>query len=54
GGEVRLLVKPDEVDDRGAARLAEEVVKRIEQEAEYPGSIRVTVIRESRFTQMAK
>lgn len=54
GREVRLLVKPDEVDDRGAARLAEEVVKRIEQEAEYPGSIRVTVIRESRFTQMAK
>ncbi len=54
GREVRLLVKPDEVDDRGAARLAEEVVKRIEQEAEYPGTIRVTVIRESRFTQMAK
>jgi ribonuclease Y len=54
GREIRLIVKPTEVDDLGAARLANEVAKRIELELEYPGQIKVTVIRETRAQQTAK
>lgn len=54
GREVRLIVKPNEVDDMGAARLATEVAKRIENELEYPGQIKVTVIRETRVQRFAK
>jgi ribonuclease Y len=54
GREIRLIVKPLEVDDLGAARLANEVAKRIEKDLEYPGQIKVTVIRETRIQQVAK
>ncbi len=54
GREIRLIVKPNEIDDLGAARLANEVAKRIELELEYAGQIRVTVIRETRVQQIAK
>jgi ribonuclease Y len=54
GREVRLIVKPDQVDDLGAVRLANDVAKRIEKELEYPGQIKVTVIRETRVQQVAK
>jgi len=54
GREIRLIVKPNEVDDMGAARLANEVAKRIEKDMEYPGQIKVTVIRETRVQQVAK
>jgi ribonuclease Y len=54
GREVRLIVRPSEVDDIGAARLANDVAKRIEKELEYPGQIKVTVIRETRVQQVAK
>lgn len=54
GREIRLIVKPLEVDDLGAARLANEVAKRIEKDLEYPGQIKVTVIRETRIHQVAK
>jgi ribonuclease Y len=54
GREIRLIVKPHEVDDLGAAKLANEVAKRIESELEYPGQIKVTVIRETRVQQVAK
>jgi ribonuclease Y len=54
GREVRLIVKPEVVDDMGAVRLANEVAKKIEREMDYPGQIRVTVIRETRFQQIAK
>ena len=54
GRELRLIVKPNEIDDLGAARLAGEVAKRIESEMEYPGQIKVTVIRETRATGLAK
>ena len=54
GREVRLIVKPDELDDLAAARLAAEVARRIENELEYPGQIKVTVIRETRSTETAK
>lgn len=54
GREVRLIVKPNEIDDVGATRLAHEVVTRIEKELEYPGQIKVTVIRETRVQKVAK
>jgi ribonucrease Y len=54
GREIRLIVKPTEIDDLGASRLANEVAKRIEQELEYPGQIKVTVIRETRVHGVAK
>lgn len=54
GREIRLIVRPQEVDDMGAARLANEVAKRIEKDMEYPGQIKVTVIRETRVHQVAK
>ena len=54
GREIRLIVKPLEVDDLGAARLANEVAKKIERDLEYPGQIKVTVIRETRTQQVAK
>lgn len=54
GREVRLIVKPDKVDDLGARRLALQVAKRIEGELEYPGQIKVTVVRETRASEIAK
>jgi ribonuclease Y len=54
GREIRLIVKPTEIDDLGAARLANDVAKRIERELEYSGQIKVTVIRETRAQQTAK
>ena len=54
GREVRLIVKPDKVDDLGARRLALQVAKRIESEMDYPGQIKVTVIRETRASEIAK
>ncbi len=53
GREVRVMVLPDEVDDLGALVLAREVAKQIEDELTYPGQIRVTVVRESRATEIA-
>ncbi len=47
GREIRVMVKPDDVDDIGAAVLARDVAKQIEEELTYPGQIRVTVVRES-------
>ncbi|NSW75348.1 MAG: ribonuclease Y [Candidatus Atribacteria bacterium] len=54
GREVRIIVKPDKIDDAGAARLAREISKRIEDELEYPGQIKVTVVRETRAVGYAK
>jgi ribonuclease Y len=54
GREVRVIVKPGEVDDDGAVLLSHEIAREIEQELEYPGQIKVTVIRESRSTELAK
>jgi ribonuclease Y len=54
GREIRVLVKPDEVDDQAAGLLCREIAKEIEQELDYPGTIRVTVIRESRAVDYAK
>jgi len=54
GREIRVLVKPDKVDDVAAADLAKQVVKGIEEGLEYPGQIKVTVIRETRAIEYAK
>jgi ribonuclease Y len=54
GREVRVMVSPEEVDDLGAQVLARDVAKQIEEELTYPGQIRVTVVRESRATEIAK
>ena len=54
GREVRIMVKPDDVTDEGTKILAKEIAKHIEKEMEYPGQIRVNVIRETRSTEYAK
>jgi ribonuclease Y len=54
GREVRILVKPEEVDDLSAMRMARDIVKKIEETLEYPGQIRITVIRETRAVDIAK
>ncbi len=54
GREVRVLVKPEVIDDLASARLARDIAKKIEETMQYPGQIRVTVIRETRSTEYAK
>lgn len=54
GREIRVMVKPESIDDDGAAKLARDVAKKIEDEMEYPGQIKVTVIREVRAVEHAK
>ena len=54
GREVRIMVKPEDVTDEGTKVLAKEIAKRIEEQMEYPGQIRVNVIRETRSTEYAK
>ncbi len=54
GREVRIMVKPDRVNDATAVQLSRDIVKRIEAELEYPGQIKVTVIRETRAVEYAK
>ncbi|MBO1003116.1 ribonuclease Y [Pseudogracilibacillus auburnensis] len=54
GREVRIMVKPDEIDDSEATHIARNIRKRIEGELEYPGHIKVTVIRETRAVEYAK
>jgi ribonuclease Y len=54
GREVRILVKPDEIDDLAAVRLARDIVSKIQGEMEYPGQIKVTVLRETRAVDYAK
>ena len=54
GREIRVMVKPDKVDDAGGAALAHDITKKSEDELEYPGQIKVTVIRETRSVDYAK
>ncbi len=54
GREIRIMVKPDRVDDLGAVRLVKEVAQRIEKEMEYPGQVKVMIIRETRVVEYAK
>ena len=54
GREIRVMVKPAEVDDDAAILLSHEIAREIEDQLEYPGQVKVTVIRESRAVEFAK
>jgi ribonucrease Y len=54
GREIRVIVEPSEVDDDGAVLLSHEIAREIEDQLEYPGQVKVTVIRESRAVEVAK
>lgn len=54
GREVRIMVRPDDIDDAKAIQLARDIRKKIEEELDYPGHIKVTVIRETRAVEYAK
>jgi ribonuclease Y len=54
GREIRIMVKPDSVDDIQAQVIARDIAKQVEEELTYPGQIRVTVVRESRATEFAR
>ncbi len=54
GREVRVIVKPENIDDLSSARLARDIAKKIEETMQYPGQIKVTVIRETRAVDYAK
>jgi len=54
GREIRIMVKPEKIDDLAATKVARDIVKKIEGELEYPGQIKVTVIRETRAVEYAR
>jgi len=54
GREIRIIVKPEEIDDLESMRLARDVSKKIEESLEYPGQIKVTVVRETRAVDYAR
>src|SRR5258707_5599074 len=54
GREIRILVRPDQIDDSDAQLMARDIAKRIETELSYPGQIRVIVVRETRAIEYAK
>jgi ribonuclease Y len=54
GREIRIMVKPDKIDDAEAVLLARDVAKKIEAEMEYPGQIKVIIVRETRAVDYAK
>ena len=54
GREVRVMVKPEEVNDEGMAMIARDMAQKIKEEVKYPGQIKINVIRESRAVDYAK
>ena len=54
GREIRIMVKPEDIDDLGVLEMARSIAKKVEEELEYPGQIKVNVIRETRATEYAK
>jgi ribonuclease Y len=54
GREIRVMVEPEQVNDAQAEELAGQISKKIQEEMEYPGQVKVTIIRELRFTEYAK
>ncbi|HPD03023.1 MAG TPA: HDIG domain-containing protein, partial [Clostridia bacterium] len=54
GREIRVIVKPEDIDDKGTIFLAKEIAEKLESELEYPGQIKVSVIRETRSVHYAK
>jgi ribonuclease Y len=51
---VRIIVRPEAIDDLAALQLSRDIARKIEETMTYPGQIRVTVIRETRATELAK
>ena len=51
---MRIIVQPEEVDDLASVRLARDIAKKVEESMQYPGQIKVTVIRETRAVEFAK
>ena len=54
GREVRIIVKPEEISDLEAIKLAKDIARKIESDLQYPGMIKVNVIRETRAEEMAR
>ena len=54
GREVRIIVKPDDIDDLAAIKLSQDIARRVENDLDYPGQIKVVVIRETRSVEYAK
>jgi ribonuclease Y len=54
GREIRIIVKPEEIDDLGSINLSKQIARKVEDNLEYPGQIKVTVIREMRSVEYAK
>ena len=54
GREIRIMVKPEKIDDAASVMMARDIVKKIESELDYPGQIKIVVIRETRFQDFAK
>lgn len=54
GREIRIVVRPEEVDDLGSIRLARDIARKIEETLQYPGQVRVTVVRETRAFEIAR
>ena len=54
GREIRVIVRPEDVDDDAAALLSRQIARDVEREIEFPGQIKITVIRESRATDYAR
>ena len=53
GREIRVIVRPDEVDDEGMRKIAQDMAKQIESEVDYPGEVKVSLVRETRFSSTA-
>ena len=54
GREVRVIVKPDKIDDLASFKVARDIKDKIESEMQYPGTIKITVVRETRAEEIAK